>query len=82
MFINKFSSLDYMIFSGDNVSCGNSDTKTVRCLDNQLSWCNKTPTSVTALLVTYPDVDNLEDFAKNGGLFSNSFGCHIIGKWK
>ena len=47
-------------------------------------YCNKNKRGFTALYVTYPDDGNFNDTgynAENGGLVSNSFHCHIMGRW-
>ena len=49
-----------------------------------MAYCNKSKRGFTALYITYPDKTHFSDSkynAQNGGLVSNSFHCHIVGRW-
>lgn len=80
--VNAFVDRNYMIFNTGLLSQDKqSINKTISQSSNQLTWCDKTRTGVTAILITYPD-NNQKDFGASGGLAANSFSCSIIGKWK
>jgi hypothetical protein len=45
-----------------------------------MTYCNKNKQGFTALYITYSR-KNYDNNAINGGIASNSFHCHIIGRW-
>lgn len=80
--IRRFKNLDYMIFSDDLVTCDINNTyNTLENNQNTMVYCNKTTDSITAVYVTTPKNGNTDDFGSNGGISTNTFGCHIIGQW-
>lgn len=80
---NGTASLDYMIFCNGQTIAQCSDIKNKKLVSgiNQMTWCNKTSKSITAVYITYPN-SVTDDFVENSGLAANSFSCQIIGKWK
>ena len=75
----------YMIFGSDVMS---QDADIVQAQiepsANCMAYCNKSKRGFTALYITYPDKTHFSDDkynAQNGGLVSNSFHCHIVGRW-
>lgn len=82
----RFVDSNYMVFSSD-VLCQDRDFKygSLNVSPNSMTFCAKKPGSVTALLVTYPNMSNFSKLgynARNGGLMSNSFHCKLVGRWK
>jgi len=83
---HRFADTNYMIFASD-VMCQDRDIKygALNVGANQMTFAQKTTTGFTALYVTYPNQLNYSTAgynAKNGGLMSNSFHCHVVGRWK
>lgn len=82
-FPEVFADRNYMIFGSQILNqTVNKDSKKAVPSANDLTFCGKTRENITVLDITFPDstkymVDGYN--AKNGGLISNSFHCHIIG---
>ena len=80
----QFTDTKYSIYMSDMLS-QTSDIKSSQNGSNAMTFCDRTQKSVTAVYVTYPQSDK-SDFgipgynASNGGLISNSFGIHVIGR--
>jgi len=74
-----------MIFGSDVMSQdANTISAQIEPGANCMAYCNKTRQGFTALYITYPDKGRFDDSsfnAQHGGLVSNSFHCHIIGRW-
>ena len=82
----EFIDTDYMVFCSNQMS-QTRDAKQVSLnpSPNTLTFCKKTKTSITAILITYPNATNYSkkgDNASTTGLMSNSFHCHIVGRGK
>lgn len=80
-----FTDNRYMIF-GSDVMSQDADMLSAQIEPgaNCVTYCNKTKNGFTAIYVTYPDNNqfhSVEYNATNGGLVSNSFHCHVIGRW-
>lgn len=75
----------YMIFGSDVLSQdANKINAQIEPGANCITYYNKTKSGFTSLYITYPDKNHFSDIgynATNGGLVSNSFHCHIIGRW-
>lgn len=80
--IMQFKDTNYMIFAASPV-CEDKDMMedALRQSSNQLTWCNKSRSSVTALFVTFRGSSSGLNFATNAGLASNVVRCHIIGRF-
>ena len=82
----SFADTRYMIFGSDVMSQdADSDYGEIEPSANCMTYCNKTRRQFTAIYITYPDDNHLGQAgynALNGGLVSNSFHCHIVGRWQ
>lgn len=68
-----------MIFGGDVVSQERDiATPTIDTGANAMTYANKSTSYVDPVYLVYPQKENIEKF----GLVSNSFHCHIVGRWK
>lgn len=79
-------SSSYMIFSSD-VVCQDNDSNAgaMHLNPNQLCFCQKTPQSFCAFLVTYGKMSKTTKAGYNaaqGGLQSNSFHCKLVGTYR
>lgn len=85
--VTKFSDVNYMVFGGPRMANdGKYQDSCVGQSSNAMAWLDKTPTGITAAYITFPPPgaateQEFEDFAKNGGIVSNGFSCHVIGRW-
>jgi len=80
-----FADGQYMIFGSDVLS-QDADTLSAQMEPsaNCMAYCNKSKRGFTALYITYPDKTHFSEpeyNARNGGLVSNSFHCHVVGRW-
>ena len=74
-----FISSNYMIFGGDVVSQERDiATPTIDTGANAMTYANKSTSHVDPVYLVYPQKENIEKF----GLVSNSFHCHMVGRWK
>lgn len=83
--VQGFCDRNYMVFTGMAMGQDrNGDTKTVNPSANQMTYVNRTMKSITALLVMFEDIheDSIATNAVQNGLVSNSFSCHIVGRWR
>lgn len=79
VFEQPFISANYMIFSGDIVSQErNVATPTIDTGANSMTYTNKSTDHIDPVYIVYPNGENVSRF----GLVSNSFHCHIVGRWK
>jgi hypothetical protein len=81
----QFRDEQYMVFGSDVVS-QDPDTalRRIRPGANCMAYSGKTRRGFTAVYVTYPDRGHFDEpgyNAANGGLVSNSFHCHVVGRW-
>lgn len=79
-----FKNDKYMIF-GSGVLSEFRDTKTGNICPNSntITYCDKSRSAVTAILVTFPEDHTYKEpgyNAKNGGIAVNSYHCKIIGE--
>jgi hypothetical protein len=80
-FPEPFLNTNYMLFNSD-VRCQerNVDKQSIDSGANTITYLNKKPESITALLLMFPADERYS--AQRNGLVSNSFHCQIIGRWK
>lgn len=80
--ITEFENLDYMVFASSSLTQENDiDQQILQSSKCSLTWCDKTRTSITAILITYPELEQ-KDFGTGAGIAANSFSCHVVGRWK
>ena len=81
----QFLDNQYMIFGSDVLSQNaNKQNGQIEPGANCMTFYNKNKSGFTAIYITYPDEGNFSTTgfnASNGGLVSNSFHCHIVGRW-
>jgi len=78
-FQQPFLDKNYMVFHGDVVSQErDTSTPTIDTGANSMTFTNKNESYLDAIYVVYPKTKDVRNF----GLVSNSFHCHIVGRWK
>lgn len=74
-----FIDLNYMIFTSEITRQERNKDQTKKYSgSNTITFVNKCRKSISPVYITYP----LTDDPSKAGIFSNTFHCQIIGKWK
>lgn len=81
VFEMPFKDNKYMIFGSDvRIQERNTDRMTIDSGLNTLVYTNKTAEKVSPVYIMYPENGNRNP--RKSGLITNTFHCHIIGRWK
>lgn len=83
--ITGFCDRNYMVFTGMTMSQDkNGNSQTISPSSNVMTYTNRTMKSITALLIMFEnkDIDASHPPSTTNGLASNTFTCHIVGRWR